>query len=827
MKKGLFLCCCAMCSLLLQAQTGRNMSVEQYVPGITPESFGCKGDSMVDDSGKWSFLTLANQSWPQLLEEKPFRYAPPRTINLQIQPVHSPSWVYVNPSMAVSRRYVPTDLTNDAEKIKAAQTQDDMLLQFAFDDPAYLPDFNLTKLSLKDNRYPVASADYYANDVYYHITYAVAALDEEQHALCVHISVKNESASEKVAHVRAKLGYYPENEIFDYHYIPFYWDNTKWRPYDKISLRGTDIYKEDKRIGRVISGDMQVEWERSKTYADKDYEEVLYPQVWFGSGYVLPPYRLKSMQDVIHAHKSVKPNETASFSIKLLVDDAQATERHFARLASLSPARLEQAALDAYAKELSGDVAQLDFNKNHWPDIFSVMQLSIKQMLIKYPGKSSYQPAQGGSSERFYVWVFEAVHMLRAMLRTGQFDDVKRGLDFIFSLQDAGCPPVGKFTTTAGAVGTTGPRWANTTGMALVLACEYYLYSRDEAFIEQFLPKILKAVRWIEGEVKATRKLNADGSRPSTYGLMPWAVGCDADTGYCLSDTDVFTFWGFAKAVDFLEYIGHPEAATLRNQLEMYRRDLLAAIDLLKRPDGYIGRIVQEEGVKQDIQPKFEITDSMTPIALVGIMDPRADTFRKFMDFFENHYTDGEFMGGLDREIMYTNQCEHYWQQVYLKLGEWKKAFILVQTCLRYGMSQDTYQTAERFSKRNPAFAPWQPNGSANGRIIDMMLNSFYYENSADFITLLGAMPFEWLIETGHSSVRNLYTLTGKVTMNVDRITDDACAVKLVSDGYLPAHIRIPAHLNAKSESDGVKQMTAETFVLSGKMKEVSFVVRK
>ena len=85
---------------------------------------------------------------------------PSRTINLQIQPVHSPSWVYVNPSMAVSRRYVPTDLTNDAEKIKAAQTQDDMLLQFAFDDPAYLPDFNLTKLSLKDNRYPVASADY-------------------------------------------------------------------------------------------------------------------------------------------------------------------------------------------------------------------------------------------------------------------------------------------------------------------------------------------------------------------------------------------------------------------------------------------------------------------------------------------------------------------------------------------------------------------------------------------------------------------------------------------------------------------------------------------
>lgn len=96
------------------------------------------------------------------------------------------------------------------------------------------------------------------------------------------------------------------------------------------------------------------------------------------------------------------------------------------------------------------------------------------------------------------------------MLRTGQFDAVKRSLDYIFALQDAGYPPIGKFTTTQGAIGTTGHRWANTTGMALSLACDYYLYSRSPRFIEQYLPKILRALHWIAGEVKATRKLNAD-----------------------------------------------------------------------------------------------------------------------------------------------------------------------------------------------------------------------------------------------------------------------------------------------------------------------------
>lgn len=31
-----------------------------------------------------------------------------------------------------------------------------------------------------------------------------------------------------------------------------------------------------------------------------------------------------------------------------------------------------------------------------------------------------------------FVWVFEAVQMLRPMLRTGQFESVKKSLDYIF-----------------------------------------------------------------------------------------------------------------------------------------------------------------------------------------------------------------------------------------------------------------------------------------------------------------------------------------------------------------------------------------------------------
>jgi len=774
------------------------------------------------------FSDLNSKSWLNLLEAKEFHYRPPYTINLLIQPVHSPSWIYVNPSMAVSRRYVSNGLTNNVEKTLAAKCQEDMVMQFAFDDPAFMPNFNLTELSLKDNRYPIVSADYYANDIYYHVEYMVTSIDEIQNVLCVNVWVKNESASEKKAHVRVKLGYYPENEIFDYHYIPFYWDNTKWRFYDKIFMKESDIFKDSKRIGQVMPGTMEVEWEPVKTYTDKNYEDILYPQVWFGSGYVLPPYRLKNIQDVIYAHKSMKPNESVHFSLKLLVDDVNATEKQFNQLAILSPDKIKSKALSDFKKEISGEKeTQLNFNKNNWSDIFSELQLSIKQLLIKYPGDTIYQTSQGGSSERFYVWVFEAVHMLRSMLRVGQFDDVRKGLDFIFSLQDAGCPPVGKFTTTEGSIGTTGPRWANTTGMALVLACEYYLYTHDKNFLDQYLPKILKAVHWIEGEVIATRQLGEDGSRPLTYGLMPYAVGCDADTGYCISDTDVFTYWGFYKTVELLESINHHEANELRKQLDQYHNDLLYTIEHLKEPNGYINRMIIVDGVKQDIQPKFEIGDSMTPIALVGIMNPTEQTFLNYMHFFESNYSDGQFVGGMDREIMYTNQCEHYWQQVYLKLGEWKKAFIVTQTCLKYGMSPNTYQTSERMSKRNPAFAPWQPNGSANGRIIDMMLNSFYYENDANTITLLGAIPFEWIKDAGPVTIKNLFTLTGKVDIIINPINKHSYSVRLIGENTLPENICIPEYFKATSNSYQVNKVSNTLFKAKKKIKDMCFVIHQ
>lgn len=776
---------------------------------------GDNGEGQLSHFRHSLYPEVNNMSWHQLTEDKPFKYAPPRTINLLIHPVHSPDWLYVNPSLVLSRRTVTQGVANHPERDLEAKTQDDMLLMFAFDDPPFVPNFRLSKMWLKDNRRPVAFADYYANNIYYQLEYISTRMEDGQSAVCVRVSIRNESTADKDVHVRTKLAYYPEDKVFDYHYIPFNWDASKWLPCEKVSLEHNSLVKDGKHIGIIENGKMSMEWEKHREYADSSYDKLLYPQVWYGSGYALKAFRLKHVDNVAHLSQRLRPNETTTFTVKVLVDDTHATGQQYEQLATMTPDGMEKQACRDFDASFPEGSTQLLFNKNHWSDIFRSLQLSVKQMLIQYPGSNCYQTAQGGSSERFYVWVFEAVNMMRSMLRTGQTEDVRRALDFIFSLQDAGVPPTGRFTTTKGAVGTTGPRWANTTGMALVLASDYYLYTHDKDFLKAYLPKILKAVKWIDGELRATRQLNPDGTMPWTYGIMPYAVGCDGDTGFCISDTDLMTFWGFSRTVQLLEGIGHRQARSLRSDLDDYRRSLMRVIRHLTHPDGYIDRILTVEGVKQQRAPAFDICDNMVPMAYVGLVNARDTLFRNYMNFFEQNYSDDFFMGAIDREIMYTNQCEHDWQRAYLRLGEWKKAFVSTQTCLKYGMSQDCYQTSERMSKRDDSFAPWQPNGSANGRVTDLMLNAFYFESTADSVTLLGALPPQWLIESEGAQLRNLHTQKGIVDEVIAR-EGNGLVLTLTASEELPAHIRIPAHFRAKVVSGNAMADDNEWFRVKG-----------
>lgn len=773
---------------------------------------------------KASYANINSKSWDQILTENTFQWRPPYTVHLPIQPVHSPNFIYIDAALNATRRRVPENVSLLVkESFPKARSQETFAVHFAFDNPAFIPDFKQSVLSLEENKYPVVTADYFAWDIDYQIEYSCSPIDEEQSLLWMQITVRNESEKSRDVDVWVKINFQKEDQLFTWHYTPFNWDASNWIPSNRVTLEGETILKDKTIIGKVVPGTMDIEWVEEKYFKDQKYNEKFGGHTPY---FVTPSMQLKYVENVIHAQSELKPGEDKTFSIALLTNDSKLTSKQLALLDKSSAKGNKEKALTDFKSQFTKENTELHFPVNNWQDIFTQIQTSALQLMVQYPDKTNLMPTQGGSTERFFVWVWEAVHMLRPMLRTGHFEPILKSLDYIFSLQDAGCPPEGRFTTTEGSIGTTGPKWMCTTGSALALASDYYIYSNDEEFLNQYLPKILKASQWIIGEVKATRKLNPDGTRPLYYGLMPFGWATDEDVGYVVSMTDGYTFWGLEKTVELLEQIKHEDAAMFRKELELYRTDIGIAVKGLTQPNGFIERKILTDDKETKILSKFENVVSSAMLGYCGAVEPDSEIFQNFIKYYEENRALGYFMGSMDREIAYIGTAEYIWQQIYLSLGEWKKAFAATQINLKYGMTQDTYQVQERYSRRNPAFTPWQPNGSGNGRMLDMMLNSLYFESEKG-VTLLAAIPFSWLQANKVIELKNLYTKTGRVNLKVKAISHQTCEVVLTSlDGNaLPQLLRFPEYLNAVTEIPSIINEGEGFFRLTDQIEKAVFTV--
>lgn len=744
-----------------------------------------------------TYSTIDSLPWPRILREEWRVYQPPVSVHVPIQPMHSPDLVHVDAALNACRRTVMSGQSSK-DLVQRQQTREveTFVVQFALDNPPFVPDFRRSTMSLEDGRYPLVAADYTAWDLYYRFEYFSRAIDDTQSILWIRGMVSNEGETPQEAHVRAKVNFQRECDLFDYHYVSLYWDASKWPTCACVSLRDDAIQKDSQNIGRVIPGDFSYTWEKAQEFTDEQYNRK------FGCStpyFVEPAMRLKNPQDVIHFSADLAPGQQKSFALALLVNTNTITPGHQAALKAASPDEDRRTTRDHFTGICDSEKASMTFPAHNWDKIFDALPISMHQLLIQFPDSDNYMPTQGGTSERHFVWVWEAVFMLRCMLRLGYFAPVRKSLDFIFSLQDGGYPPEGEFTTLEGAIGTTGPRWINSTGSALALAADYYLYSRDEDFLAEYLPKIERAAGWITGELRATRVLNDDGTRPPTYGLMPFGCATDGDTGHIVAFSDAFTFWGLEKCVRMLESIQHDRAKQLRDDLEQYRTDIDAAVEYMTRPDGYIERkMIVRDASEGIITNKFENTCSAMQMAFTGNLDVTSPVFDRFVQYFEEHLMEGPFTGRMDREICYMGTGEYVWFHAYLRRGEWKKAFLALRANMCYGMTQDTFQVQERFSRRSPAYTPWQPNGSGNGRMLDMMIDAIWFTHG-DTATLLGAIPFDWLLENGTTSLHNLYSDRGRISIDIEKIDDSSCRVDIRADSShaLPAHIRVPGHLQA------------------------------
>ena len=611
-------------------------------------------------------------------------------------------------------------------------------------------------------------------------------------------SVTNKKDEAQAAHIRVKVNFPHEDEVFDYHYAPYYWDSSKLSPGDQISLKDQQIQRSGGTIGKVLCGKFTSKWEKKADFEDADYGEADFKYS--------PPHaslRYRNVRDALYLQQELESGETSTFALAFLTNYEAITPQHQSTLQTALPEFCREAARKRFQQWMPAGTTELTFPAENWDKIFAHLPIGISQLLIQFPHQEYLVPTQGGSSERHFVWVGECVFMLMPLLRLGIFEPVRQALDYVFSLQDGPCPPKGRLTTTTGAVGTSGPKWLNTTGVALALASEYYAYSKDEKFLEEYLPRLLRAMNWIVGELRATRRVNEDGSRPPWYGLMPFGCATDGDIGYIVAFTDAYTFWGLEKTVLLLEQTGHEQAREYRAELELYRRDMTQAVIGLTRPDGFIARKIATGDPDEEVYGPFDQICGAFHLAAGNAIDVDDPIFQRYIEYFERRQGEDLFFGRMDHDTAYMSIAEWMWHEIYLRRGEWKKAFALMQINFKYCKTRDTHQTQERFRLSDPTFCPWQPNGSANGRLLDMMIKSIYYERG-DTATLFAGVPFARLRENEVTELKNLHTSRGVLSLKATMVDLQRC--QLTFEGStpeaIPHVIHFPQHLIASDNKD-------------------------
>ena len=714
---------------------------------------------------------------------------------------------------------VPPDMkTGDARTAEIRASLCVGLVSVALGEAPFVPEFRQTRWTRLKGGYPIVRGELDAQRRHYAFDYCT---DPRSGELYIRGTVRNAGPEPLDAVIRLKRSEPLEREACDYHYYTFRWDAERWGAGEATEPPA------------VVESDFDETAENDCWSLDDD----AFCPKWFICGapyFIHPAMRIKKGGGCLRFSAHLQPGESRSFTVAA----------GFAEGRSASPQQVRTGGSPSVAAAAAGaepgppgngavrrfdDIcaaatrfwdarltATADFGDARENDIFRSLQVCNLQLLLnpwKDPASPYLQPCQGGTSERFYVWVWEAMFSLRPMARLGHFAEVRKVLEFILRLQDGGCPPEGAFTTLAGAIGTTGPRWANTTGSALILAAEYIECSGDEDFARRHLDDLVRAADWILGETRATRRLRPDGTRETGYGLMPGCVVNDGDCGVFFATTDSYSYAGVRRLADILLRRGHPDGSRIDAECARYKEDLDRTVSEVQRDDGFIPRLVGN-----DVGGSFEFRNIPGAFGLIfsGATDPATDErLARMVGFWEREHAKGPFLEPFDASISYIGNCESGLARYHALRGEWKRAYFARQAFMNYAMTRDLHVTAERYSEVDDGFTPWQPNASNNGRGLDMMAGRFLIDGGTRIVLLGGFAPFE----TGDVSIDGLHTRFGACS-----VCRRSGVLRAEWERPLPAGLLVvvPAHHGFKPDAgltpvaEGVWEVAVPTCAIVG-----------
>ena len=335
---------------------------------------------------------------------------------------------------------------------------------------------------------------------------------------------------------------------------------------------------------------------------------------------------------------------------------------------------------------------------------------------------------QGGLSRM--VWPFESVPVLSALCRLGDFDSYIEPIihSYFYDMQSE-----------EGEIVPFGIHWAMCTANAL-LSFSDYAKKRGEEYFRKYSDKAYSAFLWI----KKTRASTVEEGN-IIGGIFPPKRSCDDVLVFqSFANTDSFNLCGLAALKDAFAQFGDARAEEISEEYGDYL-SVMQKIwkDIVKRGEGDEIRIPYTP-LSDDQKVAESFVFGHFGAYLVESVDPPAEDVERVI----NYYTRRGFMkGGLydrmpDKSISgstvenldengkcivwYMTVHEYFWFLYFMRHGMRDRAKEIIDDAISYAMT-DEYYMLERYKETDPYFVPWSPNASANGRLLNMLLD--YYAN--------------------------------------------------------------------------------------------------
>lgn len=242
---------------------------------------------------------------------------------------------------------------------------------------------------------------------------------------------------------------------------------------------------------------------------------------------------------------------------------------------------------------------------------------------------------------------------------------------------------------------------------------------------------MLDGYNWIKNRRTKSENGLFPAGRPHDWGLNVQAWGI----------TDAVNLMGLSKMADMFLYFKDDSAQDIKGQVDDYRKCFTKILDdIVKNQEGreeiFIPNYIGIPESYPPLGPYF--CDGPAMLIRAGIIEPESDVFERVEKYFKNRgwmkngltglMTDG-LLGSYASDpwaghTWYVSFPDFCWFLGWMRKGERDKALETMWAQIRYGMSNEYYML-ERFADNDPSFCPWQPNASANGRLIQMFFEFF------------------------------------------------------------------------------------------------------